>query len=186
LTLKTFMRNLILILIVMISLNSQSQNTKKSMLEYPTVKNVNHKVTVVNFTKLEAILHNKDNKLYVVNFWATWCKPCVMELPDFMEVNKLYHQNPNFKMILVSLDLAKEAVSIVQPFIVKNKIDVDVYLLDDNKRMNQWIPAIDSKWSGAIPATVFYRNGVKLDFKESKMEKSELIKIISKYLKQTI
>jgi len=170
----------------MISLNSQGQNTKKTMPEYQDATNINHKVTVVNFTKLEAILHKKDNKLYVVNFWATWCKPCVLELPDFMEVNKLYRQNTNFKMILVSLDLAKEAESIVQPFVIKNKLDVDVYLLDDNKRMNQWIPAIDSKWSGAIPATIFYRNGVKLDFKESKMEKSELLKIISKYLKQKI
>ena len=85
-------------------------------------------------------------------------------------------------MILVSLDLAKEAESIVQPFLVKNKMEVDVYLLDDNKRMNQWIPAIDSKWSGAIPATVFYRNGKKLEFKESKMEKKELEKIIQKHL----
>jgi thiol-disulfide isomerase/thioredoxin len=144
--------------------------------------NEEHKVTVVNFTKLETIINKKDNKLYVVNFWATWCRPCVMELPYFMEVNKTYQNNPKFKMILVSLDLAKEAVTIVQPYLVKNKIDVEVYLLDDNKRMNQWIPAIDSKWSGAIPATVFYRNGIKLDFKESKMEKSELIEIINKNL----
>jgi thiol-disulfide isomerase/thioredoxin len=144
--------------------------------------NENHMVTVVNFTKLETIINKKDNKLYVVNFWATWCRPCVMELPDFMEVNKTYHNNPKFKMILVSLDLAKEAETVVQPFLVKNKMNVEVYLLDDNKRMNQWIPAIDSKWSGAIPATVFYRNGIKLDFKESKMEKSELIEIINKNL----
>ena len=168
----------------MISLNSQGQNTNKNMSANRAVTNVDYKVNVVNFTKLEAILHKKDNKLYLVNFWATWCKPCVMELPDFMEVNKLYHKDPNFKMILVSLDLAKEAESVVKPFIVKNKMDVDVYLLDDNKHMNQWIPAIDSKWTGAIPATVFYRNGVKLDFKESKMDKSELIKMIDKYLKQ--
>ena len=183
---KTAMRILIILLLAMISFNSQGQNPKKNMSGLRTVSNVDHKVTIINFTKLEDILSKKDNKLYVVNFWATWCRPCVMELPDFMEVNKLYHQNPGFKMILVSLDLAKEAGTIVQPFLVKNKIDVDVYLLDDNKHMNQWIPAIDSKWTGAIPATVFYRNGVKLDFKESKMEKSELIKIISKYLKQTI
>ena len=176
------MRILILILMAMISLNSQGQNTKKNMTGLLSGANEDHKVTVVNFTKLETIINKKDNILYVVNFWATWCRPCVMELPDYMEVNKFYYNNPQFKMILVSLDLAKEAETIVHPFLVKNKMDVEVYLLDDNKRMNQWIPAIDSKWSGAIPATVFYRNGVKLDFKESKMEKNELIKIISKNL----
>jgi len=105
-----------------------------------------------------------------------------MELPEFMEVNRIYRSNPNFRMILVSLDLSREVESVVHPFLIKNKIDADVYLLDDNKRMNQWIPAIDKKWGGSIPATVFYRNGEKLEFKESKMQKSDLVKIIHKYL----
>jgi thiol-disulfide isomerase/thioredoxin len=166
----------------MISFSSQGHNTKKNMPGKLSGFNDNQKVTVVNFTKLETIINKKDNILYVVNFWATWCKPCVMELPDFMDANKIYHNNPKFKMILVSLDLAKEAETVVLPFLVKNKMNVEVYLLDDNKRMNQWIPAIDSKWSGAIPATVFYRNGIKFDFRESKMEKSELIEIINKNL----
>jgi len=177
------MRILLFILMAMMSLQNQGQNTKKNMSGLLSVTNVDHKVTVVNFNKLEDIVTKNDNKLYVVNFWATWCRPCVMELPDFMEVNKSYRDNPNFRMILVSLDLAKEVESVVRPFLVKNKIDVDVLLLDDNKKMNSWIPAIDSKWSGSIPATVFYRNGKKLEFKESKMEKKELVKIITKYLK---
>lgn len=164
------------------SLNSSGKNMNRKMSEPVSITNVNHKVIVVNFDKLESVIKKHDNKLYVVNFWATWCRPCVMELPEFMEVNKIYRNNPDFKMILVSLDIAIEADSNVQQFIVKNKIDTDVYLLDDNKRMNQWIPAVDKNWGGSIPATVFYRNGVKLDFKESKMQKSELVKIISKYL----
>jgi thiol-disulfide isomerase/thioredoxin len=147
-----------------------------------SVTNVDYKVTVINFDKYESIVKKNDNKLYVVNFWATWCKPCVMELPDFMEVNKVYRNNPNFKMILVSLDLAKEVETEVRPFLVKNKMDVDTYLLNDNKRMNQWIPAVDKNWSGAIPATVLFRNGIKLEFKESKIGKRELVKIIDKYL----
>jgi thiol-disulfide isomerase/thioredoxin len=166
----------------LICFNIQGQNTKKKMATSVYVINVDHKVSVINFDKYESIVKKKENILYVVNFWATWCKPCVMELPDFMEVNKAYRNNPDFKMILVSLDLAKEVETEVRPFLVKNKMDVDTYLLDDNKRMNQWIPAVDKNWSGAIPATVFYRNGVKLDFKESKIGKSELVKIIDKYL----
>ena len=176
------MRILIITLMALSCFNMQSQNTKKKMAGSVSVTNVDYKVTVINFDKFESIVKRKDNKLYVVNFWATWCKPCVMELPDFMEVNKTYRNNPNFKMILVSLDLAKEVETEVRPFLVKNKMDVDTYLLDDNKRMNQWIPAVDKNWSGAIPATLFFRNGIKLDFKESKISKSELIKIIDKYL----
>ena len=166
----------------LMSFNIQAQNTKKKMDGSVTTSHVDHKVTVINFDKFESLVKKKDNKLYVINFWATWCRPCVMELPEFMEVNRMYRSNPNFKMILVSMDLSKEVESVVQPFLVKNKIDAEVYLLDDNKRMNQWIPSIDKNWGGSIPATVFYRNGEKLEFKESKMGKSELVKIIHKYL----
>lgn len=166
----------------MLSFTSNGQNTKKKMSGAVSIIHVDHKVTVVNFEQLESIIKKKDNKLYVVNFWATWCRPCVMELPEFMEVNKTYRDKPNFKMILVSLDIANQVELVVQPFLAKNKIDAEVYLLDDNKRMNQWIPAVDKNWGGSIPATVFYRNGEKLDFKESKMQKSELVKLINKYL----
>jgi len=55
-------------------------------------------------------------------------------------------------------------------------------LLDDNKHMNEWIPAIDKNWSGAIPATVFYRNGEKVEFIENKILLSELEQLIKKYL----
>ena|ERR1035437_5602219 len=176
------MRNILIILITMLSLSMQGQNKKSKMSETLSDTKKDQKVTVVNFEKLESIIKRNDNKLYVVNFWATWCKPCVMELPEFMEVNKAYQNNPNFKMILVSLDIAKEVHSAVEPFIAKHKIETDVYLLDDNKRMNQWIPAVDSHWTGAIPATVLYRNGVKLDFRESKLTKNELEQLIHKHL----
>ncbi len=137
---------------------------------------------IVNYDQLKTIINRNDNKLYVVNFWATWCRPCVEELPGFMEVNNLFKQKKDFKMILVSLDRASELDTKVKPFIAKNNIQTEVYLLDDNKRMNEWIPAIDKNWSGAIPATVLYRNGKKLHFEENKLDKSELVKIIKQHL----
>ena len=141
-----------------------------------------YQVKIVRFEDLEKVLNKNDDKLYVVNFWATWCRPCVLELPEFMDVNKANRNNQHFKMILISLDMAKDAKTLVRPFLIKNKIDADVYLLDDNKRMNEWIPAIDKSWSGAIPATVFYKNGKKLEFIESQLNKKELEQIINKYL----
>lgn len=169
------MRNLIVILTVIISLSSYGQNTATGPKRTPVLK-------IVNFAQLQTVLQQHDNKLYVVNFWATWCKPCVHELPDFMEVNKKFRENPRFKMILINMDNALEIDATVRPFIQKNKIKTDVYILDDNKRMNEWIPAVDKNWSGAIPATIFYRNGKKLEFKESVMSKKELEQIINKYL----
>lgn len=123
-----------------------------------------------------------DNTLYVVNFWATWCVPCVKELPDFMEVNEKYKDQSNFKMILVSLDRAKDFESKVMPFIKEQNIAADVYLLDDNKRMNDWIPKVNSRWSGAIPATAFYKNGKQLDFVEHSLTRENLEQRIKNYL----
>lgn len=133
---------------------------------------------VVNYDELKSVIQKEDDILYVVNFWATWCKPCIEELPDFMEVNEEFKDHPNFKLILVSMDSKKQLDTKVKKFIEKNKITADVYLLDDNKRMNEWIPATDANWSGAIPATVMYKNGEKVFFKELKMTKYELEDLI--------
>ena len=156
------MKNLFLIAAILFSLNTQAQNNAKPVLE------------IVNYDQLKEIIEVEDDVLYVINFWATWCKPCIDELPGFMEVNEIYKDDPKFKMILVSLDQAKAIDSRVKKFIEKNNINVDVYILDDNKRMNEWIPAFDENWSGAIPATVFYKNKKKILFRELEITKYEL------------
>jgi len=100
---------------------------------------------------------------YVINFWATWCGPCVKELPYFEELNALYDGQP-FKQILVSLDDPKKLESKVMPFLVKNNIQSKVVLLADGKA-NSWIDKVDPNWSGAIPITLILK-GDKRKFYE--------------------
>ncbi len=130
---------------------------------------------------LERISSDNDT-LYLVNFWATWCVPCVEELPEFLAVNRKYSADHAFKLLLVSLDFAKNIDSLVIPFIHDQKVDAEVVLLDDSKRMNTWIPLFDKSWSGAIPATTLYKNGQKLFFKEGIMDETELNDLINKHL----
>lgn len=78
-------------------------------------------IKVVNYEELQNIVDKSNNVLYVINFWATWCLPCVQELPDFVAVNKKYENHANFKMILVSLDKAIDLNTKVKPFIEKNR-----------------------------------------------------------------
>ena len=139
-------------------------------------------VKTVNYDQLAPVLHRQDSVLYVVNFWATWCAPCVKELPEIMEVNQGLRGRPNYKMILISLDNAAQMDSKVKPFLLKNNITPDVYLLDDNKRMNYWINELAPDWSGTLPATVLIRNSKVLFFKENQITKDELEQAIVKFL----
>lgn len=141
-------------------------------------------IRVVNYEELKEIIGKKDDVLYVVNFWATWCKPCIEELPDFIKINTKFWNNSKFKMILVSLDKSNAIHTTVKEFLIKKKVPMDCYLLSDNKRMNYWISDIDSTWSGAIPATLFIKNKLKLHFHEGQTNEIELDNIINKLLKE--
>lgn len=96
-------------------------------------------------------IHQKDTT-YVINFWATWCKPCIRELPGF---DSLYAEtkNANTKIILVSLDF-KDDLKKVNAFLLKNSIKAECVLLDEVNG-NDYINTISTDWSGAIPATLF-------------------------------
>jgi len=122
----------------------------------------------------------QNDTLYVVNFWATWCQPCVEELPDFMKVNNEF-KTDKFKMILVSLDKGSDFETKVKDYLKTNNISPDVYVLTDNKRMNEWIPQINKTWSGAIPATAIYKNGKQVFFTEGKISYTDLKSTINKF-----
>jgi len=84
---------------------------------------------VYDFNQLEAnVLNNEDDKTYVINFWATWCAPCVKELPYFEQLNAEYHDK-NVEVVLVSLDFPKLFESKLKPFIVKNDLQSQVIAL---------------------------------------------------------
>lgn len=85
-------------------------------------------------------------------------------------------------MILVSMDNKRLLNTKVKKFIRDHDIDADVYLLDDIQRMNEWIQATDESWSGAIPATVFYKNGEKILFRELQITQYELEDIVNENL----
>src|SRR5690349_13612532 len=108
--------------------------------------------TVIKYPDLEKILSGPSDTTYVVNFWATWCGPCIKELPHFESVGKEYAQK-RVKVLLVSLDFKKDLETKVKPFLVKRKIQSQVLLLDETD-YNSWIDKITPQWSGAIPMTL--------------------------------
>jgi thiol-disulfide isomerase/thioredoxin len=108
------------------------------------------------FADIELFFQKNDDTTYVINFWATWCKPCVAELPYFEQLHQAY-QNQPVKVLLVSMDFPKDLHKKLLPFVRERKLQAPVLALIDMD-YNAWIDRVSEKWDGAIPFTVIYRN----------------------------
>lgn len=108
-----------------------------------------------NFAALAPLFHKQTDTTYVINFWATWCKPCVEELPYFEKLHAEF-QGEKVRIILVSLDFPRQLESKLAPFIEKHNLQSEVMVLAD-VRQNEWIDQVDPQWSGAIPVTIIYK-----------------------------
>jgi len=137
-------------------------------------------VPVMNFDQLQERLPQDPEQLVIVNFWATWCKPCVKEMPYFNNLSRQYADNTNLRIILVSLDMETQMQSRVLPFIENQNLHPEVWLLDDPDA-NSWIDLVDPSWSGAIPATLFYKGTKKKFFQQSFHSVKELERIIQTF-----
>ncbi|TVQ45772.1 MAG: alkyl hydroperoxide reductase [Saprospirales bacterium] len=151
--------------------------TDKLKIEEPEVK-------VVNFDQLSPYLcpDSDSETTYIVNFFATWCKPCVDELPYFLELHKNYREE-GLHFILISLDFPQHLESRLKPFLTENSVTAEVFLLDD-PAANDWIPKVDESWSGAIPATIVCRGGKSSFYEKTFHSTDELIELIQPYLNQ--
>jgi thiol-disulfide isomerase/thioredoxin len=128
----------------------------------------------------KAIINRNDAAVYVINFWATWCGPCIKELPYF---EKLHQENKKVKVILVSLDSKNDIERKLIPFIQKKKISAQVVSLSD-KDYNTWLNKIDKNRSGSIPATLII-NGTEKPFLEHEFESyAELNEYINSFTNQ--
>ena len=130
------------------------------------------KIYQKTFNELVTSLDFSDNQTYVINFWATWCSPCVKEIPHFEYINKSYNKSL-IKVMLVSLDLPNHFNTKLVPFVKKNNIRSDVIHLTD-VNLNEWMPKISKEWNGGIPATLIISNNFQ-KFYPKPFEKDELI-----------
>lgn len=160
---------LLLAVFLMVSCSNKKKSTKASIETSAKVVTENTKksdieLEVYDFDGFEKFLNKQDDTVYVINFWATWCAPCVKELPYFEKLNAEYGEK-NVEVILVSLDFPHLYDSKLKPFIEKNNLKSKVIALDDVD-MDTWIPKVDKSWSGALPATVIYKNNKKKFFEQ--------------------
>ncbi len=134
-------------------------------------------VKTVKLDALTSLLNNDADSVYVINFWATWCKPCIEELPYFEEATSAFSKK-NVRVILVSLDSPLELDRVLLPFVKKKDLKSEILLLDE-QNPNEWIDKIEPEWTGSLPATIILRNRIKKRmFLEKQLEKEELFTTI--------
>jgi thiol-disulfide isomerase/thioredoxin len=133
------------------------------------------KLPIYDFAGLRPLFEKNNDTTYIVNFWATWCEPCVAELPYFEELGEKYKDEP-VKIVLVDLDDDRAWNKRLIPFLKKRRLKSTVVILDDPKQ-NTWIPLVDEQWSGGIPATLIYNKDDR-DFYEQGFTYDELEKAL--------
>ena len=109
---------------------------------------------------------NGSDTVYVVNFWATFCKPCVGEIPHFINlVNK--YKGQKVKLLLVSLDLPEYYPKKIAAFAKQRHFNSNIAWLNETNA-DIFCPMVDAKWSGAIPATIIVngKTGYKKFFED--------------------
>jgi thiol-disulfide isomerase/thioredoxin len=131
--------------------------------------------------ELQQILNNRENKLFVVNFWATWCSPCVSELPAFEKVSGEYDKD-KVRFILISLDFPSQVEKQLIPFLKKNNITMEVAVMMETDS-NLWIDKVEPSWQGNIPSTLFLNNSKKIrHFHSEALDEQGLRKLVNLYI----
>jgi thiol-disulfide isomerase/thioredoxin len=130
---------------------------------------------IIKLDKLKEIIERRSDDVVIVNFWATWCAPCIKELPIFEKVSA--EKKPGIQVYLVSMDLDLDPnPEKVYRFIDRKKLQSSVLLLNE-KDPNGWIDQIDPAWSGALPATLVinqktgHRKFIGKELHEGELEK---------------
>jgi thiol-disulfide isomerase/thioredoxin len=128
---KIFLISYVLVLV----LNASSQQVKK-----------------VKISEIEDLIQKSDHPV-VISFWATWCTPCVREIPYFQETVKKYAEN-KVELVLVSLDFKESYPSLIESFVKNKNFQASFYWLNETDA-DYFCPKIDPKWNGGIPSTLF-------------------------------
>lgn len=146
----------------------------------PSLLFAQQQAEIVKLKQLQEHINRKTDNIKIINFWATWCAPCIKEMPYF---EKIGAERKDVDVTFVSLDLdLNPKPEVVYRFIERKKIQSKVLILDE-KDPNSWINQIEKGWSGAIPATIIINGKTgQRKFVEKELHEGDLEKLISEIL----
>jgi len=103
---------------------------------------------------MDELMAANKGKVVLINFWATWCKPCVHEFPDLVKLYNNY-RDEGFVILFISVDVPDDLDSKVIPFLKNQNVDFTSYYNNFDKP-EELINYVDKDWQGAIPSTYIY------------------------------
>lgn len=168
----------IILLFIIVSCKNEAKPVDVASIESNAVQ-IEQALEIYDYEGLQKYLTTDSDTTFVINFWATWCAPCIKELPYFEDMQTNY-ADKKVEVILVSLDFPNKYDSNLKPFIKDHKLKSKVVALNDTDS-NSWIPKISEAWSGAIPATLIY-NKNKRQFYEKSFTYDELETEVKQFL----
>lgn len=141
------------------------------------------KISSIDAEAVKALARNDSKKLRLINVWATWCGPCVVELPELVEMNRMYRKRP-FEMITISMDDPKKQDQALE-MLQKLHVSSTNYIFSSDKK-NALVDALDPSWPGPIPHTILVAPGGKVIYRQTgQFDALELKKAIVGYLGRT-
>lgn len=132
------------------------------------------KFKIIQQSDLNKIIQKNKKDIKIINFWATWCVPCVKELPIFEKIN-----DENIQVHLISLDFKTNYETKVSNMIDKKNLKSAVYWLNESD-LNSFYPTIDKNWKGSIPATLIVFPNGKTKFHQGSLDEESLNKLLEK------
>lgn len=155
--------------------DKEKERAVKKAVPIETVSLKGQNIKIYDFDSFEPLLYKDNDTLYIINFWASWCKPCIKEMPYFEKINSEF-SSQKVKVLLVSLDFRNQLEKKLIPFINQKNLKSEVIMLNDPDA-NSWINRVEEKWTGSIPATLFYKGDERM-FYEKEFTYRELESIV--------
>lgn len=138
-------------------------------------------VRAVNTAELDQIMEKTRGKVTVLNFWATWCLPCVQEMPDFVT---LYNESDleSFALVSLSIDDVAEVSGAIPEFQRTHKMPFPIYVLNE-RNDEALLKAVRGKFNGMIPTTFIYdKSGALVKMVEGSVTLAELRELLKPLL----
>ena len=124
---------------------------------------------------IRELIDNSSGKLRLINIWATWCGPCVIEFPEFIIMNRMYNAR-DFEFISISADELSKKEKVHQFLKEKQAANANYIFNGDNKY--KLIEAVDPNWQGALPYTMIEPGGKIVYAKQSTIDPLQIKKLI--------